>query len=607
MKRDSINSAIEWIGTVAAAGWWALSGVRTYYPGQGEWLVTTSYVDLLIGFGFLAAVLVARKIRTGHFLRHTPLDFIMLIFVLTALAGWWFSYNHERDLLRFHLLISAVAFYYLLADTTPGAALRFVGSLVILAVILTVHFFLQYDFENDPVKFELSNRIGLFLSANIPNFGLTRIQGNSNLTASIMALVMPFCATSVEVYRVRKKRIWLAIAIVTTLFLAFGIFVSASRGSMGALGGAAVLWAISRLTSRFGKVRIVIILLALVLGMGLYLFVVNQTDVLGSVSGGLGRSKLYTDAFYLSQDYTWTGAGLGSYPMVYATYSLFSHVGFVKHSHILYLQAWIEQGLLGMLVFFWLAGYTIWSILKGSGQAYRYGEGHRFSERWYIPAAWWASVIMLLHGLVDAPLYPDDQSMMLFLTFGLMVTGNSLEQKALAKRKPTWIFVGIGALLVVMLIGRKPLLSSIYANMGALEQTHQELSVYSWPEWPVQDEVRRTVDLTRAEELFEKSLAYNPNNATANRRLGMIALSKGEYPAALEYMETAYKSTPGDNATRQLLGEAYIVNGRLDEGSTLWSTVSNGQSQLTLRAFWYEHIGDVERLEWIKQAIESIN
>lgn len=608
MKRASIASAIEWVGTLAAVGWWFLTGVRIYYPNQGSWFVTTSHADLLIGLALLAAVLIARLIRTGRFFKRTPLDFIMLVFLLTAVAGWWLSYDHERNILRLHLLIGAVAFYYLLADATPGAAIRFTGSLILLAVILTAGFFLRYDFQGDPVKFGISNRIGLFLSANIPNFGLERVQGNPNLTAGVMALVMPFCVAGIEVYRAQKKLIWMLLSAGAALFLAFGIFVSASRGAMVALTGAAVLWAVSRLAVRFGKVRIILMLAALLAGIGVYLYVINQTDILGLVSGGLGRSTLYHDAFYLSQDYMWTGAGLGAYPMVYVTYSLLTHVGFVNHAHNLYLQAWLEQGLFGLLVFLWLVGYTIWSILKNSGHAYRYADGNNFSERWYIPAAWWASLIMLMHGLVDVPLYPDDQAMMLFMTFGLMVTAGPVEKKAWPGWRKIQVLVGLGvALLVVLFIWRKPLISSIYANIGSLDQTRQELSVYTWPEWPVQDEVRRTVDLTKATAWYEKALAYDPNNPTANRRLGMIALSRGDYTAALKYLEVAYKGTPGDNATRQLLGEAYIANGRLDEGAALWSGVNNGQSQLVLRAFWYEHIGDKERMEWMKQAIKGNN
>jgi hypothetical protein len=56
--------------------------------------------------------------------------------------------------------------------------------------------------------------------------------------------------------------------------------------------------------------------------------------------------------------------------------------------------------------------------------------------------------------------------------------------------------------------------------------------------------------------------------------------------------------------TRQLLGEALIVNGQVAEGQVQWEGLSNEQRQLDLRAFWYEYIGDAERAAWIRQAVE---
>ena len=151
---------------------------------------------------------------------------------------------------------------------------------------------------------------------------------------------------------------------------------------------------------------------------------------------------------------------------------------------------------------------------------------------------------------------------LLFVPFGLTMAGrppNQVRPKPFAMRRWPVISVALAALAVV--IWRHPLYSAVLSNLGAVTQTQRELAVYSWPEWPIQDEVRRQVDLTGSVKLFERALAYDPNNVTANRRLGMIALSLGEYAEALKYLEAAYASTPGDNATRQLLGEAYLVNG----------------------------------------------
>ena len=161
------------------------------------------------------------------------------------------------------------------------------------------------------------------------------------------------------------------------------------------------------------------------------------------------------------------------------------------------------------------------------------------------------------------------------------------------------------ALLGVFLVWRGPLLSLVYSNLGAVHQSQAELSVYRWPESWTQDEVRRRVDLRQPLAEFERALALDPQNATANRRLGMIALSRGEYEEALGYLEAAYAAEPESVTNRQLLGEAYLTSGRLAEGQALWDTVSNEHGQLDMRVSWYWHIGDVEREKWMRQAISD--
>jgi tetratricopeptide (TPR) repeat protein len=156
--------------------------------------------------------------------------------------------------------------------------------------------------------------------------------------------------------------------------------------------------------------------------------------------------------------------------------------------------------------------------------------------------------------------------------------------------------------LAVVLAGPTALLAHFHANLGAVYQSRAELSVYSWPEWWGLDEVRRAVDLGPAVAEFERALALDPANGTANRRLGTIELSLGQYEDALDHLQAAYATEGWSVTTRQLLGEALIVNGRVDEGRALWADVNNEQRQLVYRAEWYGHIGEPEREAAIRQA-----
>ena len=158
-------------------------------------------------------------------------------------------------------------------------------------------------------------------------------------------------------------------------------------------------------------------------------------------------------------------------------------------------------------------------------------------------------------------------------------------------------------MIVAGLVWWQPLRSTAHANLAAVRQSQAELSIYDWPEWVLQDEVRRAMDMSPSIAGFEQALALNPRNASANRRLGQIELSLAEYEDALAHLETAYAIESWSSTTRQLLGEALIVNGQVEAGAGLWQDVNSGQNQLEARAFWYGYIGDTEREAAVRQAM----
>jgi predicted Zn-dependent protease len=134
-----------------------------------------------------------------------------------------------------------------------------------------------------------------------------------------------------------------------------------------------------------------------------------------------------------------------------------------------------------------------------------------------------------------------------------------------------------------------------------VEQSRVELSEYSWPEWPIQDAMRQEVNLSAAITSYEGALALHATNPSANRRLGQIELSLGDYKAALEHLGQAYRQRPWDNATQQLYGEALLLNGQQEAATALLERVNKTQGQLEARAFWYETTGDEKAADILRE------
>ena len=149
--------------------------------------------------------------------------------------------------------------------------------------------------------------------------------------------------------------------------------------------------------------------------------------------------------------------------------------------------------------------------------------------------------------------------------------------------------------------------AAFQANLAAVAQARAELSVYDWPEWPIQDALRRSaeVDLGPAVARFEAALALDPANAAANRRLGQIALSRGDEAAARRHLEAAYAAAPGQQPTRRLLGESYAIAGEIGRAAALWHGLDVSQGQIPLREWWYKHLGQPDKAARIAAAAEA--
>jgi tetratricopeptide (TPR) repeat protein len=386
---------------------------------------------------------------------------------------------------------------------------------------------------------------------------------------------------------------------------AAALLLTASRGAWlglaAGVGAAAIGWIVLRRAGAGSRARrgwAVGLLLALGLSSAaLFALAVTQPQLvrwLGSVGGGVSTSRpdLWRDMLALVRDYPWTGSGLGSTLMVDATYVRLLHVGFIYHAHNLFLQVAIEQGVPGLVFFVAILALAAYRLLV------------RATPGILALAALAALVVLVVNGLVDAGLYASRLAPLLFAVpgFALAVAAApgplpaAQAEDVLVSRRWLWGIPAAVLLVVAVLLVLPGSRATGLANLGAVAQSRAELAVYRWPDVGIQDELRRLelVDLAPAIGYYQAALALDPNNVTANRRLGQIGLSMGDQAVAREHLERAYAAAPGERATRQLLAEVYAVAGEVERARDLWDSVDTAQGQLDGRIWWYENLGNVE-------------
>ena len=608
---DSSRDVPSWIeyldltcATLATVMWFVL-------PQIGAWPLILALFPWLLRF-----------VWSKRLTRRTPFDFPLALFLLTAALGVWSAYNRDAAWSKFWLIVGAVLLFYAFANARATPAAVRAGILTTLAVGLSLYFLATNDWTAGQDEFPSMARFGQSLQQFLPAVPGPRL--NPNEVGGLLAMMLPFVAWSAlrpwqragDPAISRKGAIWLAALLGwgALALVLLGLLMTGSRGAWlagGVTGLLAGLWWAARWLKQ-GDTRwqrwivpgILAVGLAAGIGIGLLWLIADQIPLTQLIdpSTWLNRLEFQRNSLTLVKDYPLIGAGLDGFEMLYSTYVLLLHVGYISHSHNLFLGVAIDQGLPSLLALVWMWGLfalVFWhSVARPEPGAALPAEQASLAG-----LAAMSLLIILLHGTVDTALYGRGV-LFLFVPMSFVVQAERQEKRVLRQQRALGL-AAIGLPLGLALLWPGTTASLAYSNLGSVHQSQAELSLYSWPEWPIQDEVRRQIDLSVPISEFEEALTFNPRNATANRRLGMIELSLGQYEDALARLEAAYAAEPNATTTRQLLGEALIVNGRLEEGQALWSDVKRDEGQLEARVYWYEHIGDVERAAWVRQAADN--
>lgn len=571
---------------LVAGGLWYL------LPELGAW-------PLLIGLLPWLIRLIWRR-RPSH---RTPYDLPLLIFLATGAASVWAAYGPVEAQAKFWLIVGAILIFYAFANSLldfPGASTHLPWLLALFGGVVSLYFLLTHDWEQMPAKYAQLTWLGVAIQSPLPYIPGHRL--NPNVVGGILAMLLPFAG--LVFWEAMRQRRWLRTLVAGSLlaFTLFAMLLSTSRGGWLALAGAVGLlgwWWLTGVLTRQRPLRRRSLFFG-ALGVALLsilplLFLLSPDaplmQWLTTLVGGDERIKLFRNSLILAMDYPFIGAGLEGFMMLYSTYAFLLHVGYIVHAHNLFLDIAIEQGsvALASLLWMWLImGLAIWR------------EAKQGALRPLTVAAALSVSTIAIHGLLDDALYGSRALLLLFIPLALLFP--MPERKVKPAIRWTRLVAAVVFLLLVLL-GWRPLLSIYHSNLANVTQSRLELSQYNWPEWPLQDAVRQEIDLEPVIARYQQALDYWPDNPSAHRRLGQIQLSLGQYEAALEHLAAAYEATPWDNATRQLYGEALIVNGQVEEGAALWRTVHTKQNQLRAREYWYDFIGDNGRLALIRAAL----
>jgi len=542
-----------------------------------------------------------------------PWNLAVAFFALSAVVASWAAYDPEAARAKLAILFIGIALYYAVVLLRGNGRTVLVEALAYGAGLLSIWFLLSHNWEVGGVDFEWIGRVGV---------GLTQLQleglqlgMHPNRAAGILAMMIPLQVATVALTHARAAWPRFGGAVLATLVSLFGLVMTSSRGAWVALGISTVIlaslfmgrrvllrfiWARKPL-ARWGIAMIAVVFLGIVLFCAPWSFMLEQLAAVPGETSIPDRLQLYRQAFEIAREVPIAGGGLASFAGLYSQYILVIPVYFLGYSHNLYLDVFLEQGLLGMATFL-----VVW--LGSLGILLRRVVARRGADRASRILAWavlGGVIISLLHGLVDDPLYGERGTPLLFLLPGLAVglaasgphrgvegvpeTGGLLRIRG--RGRTVAAMLG-GALLAVAGIGMfhfwPQIASAWHANIGVLSMAKAELA--AWPAEGWQDERDERL-MNQAEFSFRRALSFWPDQPAALYHLGLIELGRREFGPAAGHLLRALAARPSHQGIRKNLGYALAWAGEEARSREILRNFPEASEEMRHYSHWWKHEG----------------
>ncbi len=564
----------------------------------------------------IALVPWAIRLLAGQFpFRRTRLDIFLFLFLLTAFMGIWTTYDQAAAWEKLRFLLFAVLLYYAVAGQPQSNIWFLTGIFVAIGFVVAVTFLYVRGWEVDPAKFNLVDQLRSRFLTSYTEIPVLVIY--PDVADSFIALIIPFI-TAVLIRAWRERRlILLFITLITLGFCIFDLTVIEASGATMSLGvgmGIWFLWNISGYVARRTALKRPLAFLLLFLLAGLAVSSIFFSGLLrweSLIFDLEKRALLSGEIVQLIVDFPIIGSGLSSFDGLYSQYILDIPFFYIGQGHNLFLNVVLEQSFLGLL--------ALLGILIGSG--WLLVEEMRSSKseivginilRWAILAS---LITMVLNGMIDDTLYGQRGTPWLFVLPAMSVAVTqaghqpvlSQSRKRRTFRESPWLKIAVifGVFLVAIFFGiRRPLTAQWYANLGAIQMAKTELAGWPLNRW---DDGSNAAALKPAASLFQQALSYDPENQTAQHRLGLIAMKLREYETAVIHLVVAYNLDGKHHGILKSLAYSYVWSGDLENALELAVDIPEARDEMDVYSWWWGIQGRPDLVQNASQMVSILD
>jgi hypothetical protein len=434
----------------------------------------------VIGLFVFIIVAIFRVRLNGYFLRKSPIDLPISLFVITAVGATWFSDFSPAAVARLWVILGCIAVYYFILDHSGEAQLRaMITGLVIAGVAVVLAFVLVTLLSPESEPYVLQDK-RVFPIVETGVIDLDAIQSEPvfwtvkwESVAVTSMLTLPLLWSLIRLGHHQFLRI--------TFILIAVLLILALVHPSGF--GPAIALVVSLLFVGLMLKRYYLVLGGSVVGASALLFSQFRSWVVITLIRNINvRLDLWQTTYYMIRDFPLTGVGLSLskwYRLLhgYALPNLIAYMDepgefMLRNSLNFFWQTWVEQGVVGFVSILAILMFGLW---KGS-KALRSSFGYRKSV---LTGALWLLALICVHSMWYA-LPASIGAIYMWCALGLiMAVSRSHEPPtAPATSSPTirWryvfaILLGMAlwlTLFSVMQIGNQPLLGILLAVGGGM-------------------------------------------------------------------------------------------------------------------------------------------
>jgi len=297
----------------------------------------------------------------------TSVDFFFVLFALAVVIAAMTSIVPADSFRIFLFFAASLLFSFILASSINSKkSLNLVLFTVYLAVAATSLYAIYQGIvgvEVDPTLTDVEVNKGM------PG-RVYSTMGNPNNYAEYLILLLPLCAAYVMNIEGKSKKLLFSFGLVLPV-IALAITYSRSGWVAFVLAVFVVLFFID------WKLIPIAFVLSLIAVPFLPETIINRAMTIGNLQDSSNAYRIYIweGVLNMLKDYWATGIGLGPAPFsrIYANYAR-PEATIAPHSHMLYLEIWVEMGIVAIVSFLW---YLV-RMVKKSIQNMKKSEDHYF-------------------------------------------------------------------------------------------------------------------------------------------------------------------------------------------------------------------------------------